>query len=252
MHKRKAIVGTILAVALVLLQVAAVSAAPLSQDGTVTCTVTDVQISTNSSGFDVVQVTCDDGSSYGLTSDSAGSLGLVTTDENGDLVVSDTAVGSTVDITSDMLQADPCVLPEGANQPVSEALTSFFCGADSLGLSYDDVQGLRDEGFGYGLIAQACFMAKLSDAHDTTTCQSILEAKQNHDELSLTIGGNEITASNWGQLRKAVFDNQLKSDANLGFIMSGRSDSPTGDSTTTTHGKSGDHSNNGHHGNPNK
>ena len=228
MHKKKAILAVLLAMVLVLLQVVVASAAPLSQDGTISGTVQDVNITTNTSGATVVQVTLDDGSTYDLSVDSAANLGLVTYDTNGDLVVADGAVGMSVDITPDMLQADPCVLPDGANQPVGEALTSYFC---SGGIDYNTLEGYHEAGMGYGVIAQACFMAQQFGV----TCQSILDAKaaqQVGDGFSFTLADGTVI-TNWGQLRKAAFiDGVDKSLNNLGAIMSGRAD--TGNTPTAT------------------
>ncbi|MCL4529801.1 MAG: hypothetical protein M1282_10340 [Chloroflexi bacterium] len=104
-----------------------------------------------------------------------------------------------------------------AGQPVAEALCNFF--NTNLGLTYDDITGLHQQGFGFGEIAQACWMALELQQENTTgdttlTCQQILDAKQGNDISSLGLG-----VSNWGQLKKLVLKNP---HMNLGFVVTGR------------------------------
>ena len=227
--KKKILVGFIVIAALLALQVGAAFAAPAQQDSTITGTVQTVTQGTDSSGKVVFNVTVLDASNntqtVQISPETAVQLGLVTDNGDGTFTISPTAVGMSVTIDSSMIYVDPCVLPEGSNQPVGAALTKFFCG--SLGLDYTALQGLHDEGFGYGLIAQACFMAEALGG-DSATCSDILMAKQNQDFSSLdlsSLGLPEGTLiKNWGQLRKYVLAAYAKNTVNLGGIMSGRTD----------------------------
>ncbi len=134
-----------------------------------------------------------------------------------------------------------------ANQPVGEALAAFFC--QSLGADYATIQQWHKEGFGYGVIAQALFMAQVLGG-DATLAQEILTAKQTHDFSGLTLPDG-ATPSNWGQLMKDVLGAGVRSMTNLGAIMSGRATPPTPPATRAApangHGHGGGHG----HGNGN-
>lgn len=318
MHsKRKALFGLFLAFVFVLVQVVAVSAAPLAQTGTTTGTVVSITPGTDSSGnttYDVVldvsdgsggttqeTFTLSEGDAYNLglltlngdgtysvdsttigtsvsidsslqtgtstsgtvesitqstdssgntvfilvmsvpdgsggtttetftlSADEAMSLGLVTQNPDGTYTINTDLIGTTLSLDS-TLQTDPCASPEGASQPVGEALASYFCG-DGVS-SYENLNGYYHDNMhmGYGVIAQACFMAQKLGV----TCQSILDAKAAQkfgDGFSFTLADGSVV-TNWGQLRKIGYDGVDKSKSNLGAIMSGRADS--GNSTTT-------------------
>lgn len=238
--KKNMLVGFIMIAALLALQVGTVAAAPAQhpalQDSTIAGTVQGVTQGTDSSGKVIFNVTILDANNNTQTvqvsADTAVQLGLVTANGDGTFTVSPTARGSEVTIDSSMIYSDPCVLPEGADQPVGAALTRFFCGA--LGMDYTTLQGLHDEGFGYGVIAQACFMAEALGG-DGAKCDDILKAKHSGDYSALDLPeGTSIT--NWGQLKKFVLDGYVKSVVNLGSIMSGRAEPGTLSTTATAHG----------------
>jgi len=164
---------------------------------------------------------------------------------NGDGTVTIIATeGQVISIDESMLLTDPCVMSEDASQPISKILADYFCG--DLGMSYDDVQALHESGFGFGEIAQACFMA-LKLEGTGTLCSDILYAKKsgNYDDLNLPDG---VTVSNWGQLRKAVLDHGPKNSSNPGSVVS--------DSVRNNDAKGDKEKNNGHaneeHGKPTK
>jgi len=101
--------------------------------------------------------------------------------------------------------------------PVASALAEFF--AEKLGLNYEDIMGYHEDGMGFGVIAQACWMSYALEG-DAELLGDILEAKKSGDFSTITLpdGG---TAKNWGQFRKAVLGSD-KAHKNLGAIMSGR------------------------------
>lgn len=172
MFKSKSLLGILLAVFLVVAQVAAAQAASPGQTVTSTDTPTPTATATSnpclaSSG------TSTGGTTSGGTSSTSGGTSSSTMPTN----------------------------------PVAEALCNYFNGP--LGLTLSDVQKFAGEGFGYGEIAQACWMAKVLGG-DAALCESILMAKQDGSISKLTLP-NGVTANNWGQLKKAVFmafDNQ--------------------------------------------
>jgi hypothetical protein len=104
-----------------------------------------------------------------------------------------------------------------AVHPVVSALAEFF--AETLGLDYDTIMGYHEDGMGFGVIAQACWMAYAMEG-DAALLGDILEAKRSGDFGSITLPNGE-TPKNWGQFRKAALGND-KAKKNLGTIMSGR------------------------------
>jgi hypothetical protein len=126
--------------------------------------------------------------------------------------------------------------------PVASALANFFEG--KLGLDYGTIMGYHEDGTGFGVIAQACWMASVlheSEAESNTTAgdmlAAILAAKKSGDFSSITLSEDGETPKNWGQFRKAVLKSE-KAQKNLGAIMSGREkvdeDETGGDDTLGT------------------
>jgi hypothetical protein len=261
---KKAFLGSVLALLMVVLPVISVSAAPALDATPVTCTVATISTSTDSGGVITVNVTCSEGTSYSLSVADAVAAGLVTDNGDGTVTVNDAAVGTVVTIPQ---TEDPCALPgdtssgdttvtstdttsgdtsTGGTHPVAAALTEFFCGA--LGVNYDTVAGWHDDGYGFGVIAQALWMANVLGG-DGTLAQQILDAKKSGDYSGIVLPDG-TTVNNWGQLRKAVFTGGVKH--NLGEIMSGRADPLTtstegGASAESIHGHGGGQGH-GHHG----
>jgi hypothetical protein len=86
----------------------------------------------------------------------------------------------------------------------------------TLGITADDLAAYRAAGFGYGEIAQACWMATQLGGNAALLNQ-ILLAKQSGDFSTILLPDGS-TAANWGQLRKAVLTDPHQ---NFGQIMSG-------------------------------
>jgi hypothetical protein len=123
------------------------------------------------------------------------------------------------------------------------ALDTYF--GTALGLTGDELAAYKGAGFGYGEIAQACWMA-YNLGGDATLLNQILTAKQSGD-FSTIVLPNGSTPTNWGQLRRAVLTDPHQ---NFGQIMSGHADPlaitpPTGPSTTTMMQGSGNGHGNG-------
>ncbi len=231
MAKKNIMVGFVLIVALLALQTGAAFAAPAAQATTITGTVQSVSSSTDSSGATIFDVTVklSDGTTQTvkISAQTAVDLGLAVKNTDGTYSVATGVVDKEVTINSAdvLVEADPCALPTDANQPVGAALTSFFC--KNLGIDYTELQKLHTDGFGYGEIAQACFMAEALGG-DATMCSDILKAKQDGTISSLDLSALGLpegtTVSNWGQLKKLVLSAYAKNTVNLGGIMSGRTD----------------------------
>ena len=128
------------------------------------------------------------------------------------------------------------------------ALDTYF--GTALGLTGDELAAYKAAGFGYGEIAQACWMA-YNLGGDATLLNTILTAKKSGD-FSTIVLPDRSTPKNWGQLRKAVLTDPHQ---NLGQIMSGHADPlattpPTGPVTplTTMQGNGNSHGNGNGHG----
>jgi hypothetical protein len=103
--------------------------------------------------------------------------------------------------------------------PVASALAKYF--ADTLGLDYDAVMGYHEEdGMGFGVIAQACWISFLAN-NDDGLLDQIIKAKKGEIEFSSITLPDGTTAKNWGQFKKAALGSK-KAKKNLGAIMSGR------------------------------
>jgi hypothetical protein len=212
---KRTVIGSFVVVALLVLQVGTVSAASGSQTATIDGTLQSITQSTDSTGHTTFEVTVlkADGSSQivKLSAADAVSLGLVTANPDGTYIVNN-VTGQLVSIPTSMVIVDPC--SETENGIVAAAISAFFCHAGSTVLD-NTVDALHAEGFGFGEIAQSCFMAEVLQ----TTCGDILNAKKSHDFSTL---GLPQTVSNWGQLKKYAMGQEVKSLTNLGAIMSGR------------------------------
>lgn len=229
MKKTKLLTGVLLVLAVLFAQVGTAFAAPANQDTTgITGTVTTVVPETDASGVTTVLVTLVDASgqtqTVRITLDAAITLGLVTVDPVTQAVTPVDQTGkppvtiSTADILPDTVEEEV--------HPIAALLASFF------GMDAGEVDALHEEGFGFGVIAQAMWMAKNLEG-DATTAGLILEAKKNNDFSAFTLPDG-TTPTNWGQLKKALLDKKN----NLGVIVSGHADSTT-DGTLSQ-------SNNGH------
>lgn len=256
--KRHLLAAT-LALAIAVAQVSTAVAAPRSQD-TGTGEIVSVVVQTDTNGTTIVLTYKDSQGvtqTVNLTVDEAVALNLVTVGTDGTVTVI-ASPGDPIDLGTIPTKKNPCDMPEGSNQPVGAALAGFFCG--SLGVDYKTISGWHTDGYGFGVIAQALFMAQILGG-DSTLAEEILAAKKSGDYSKLGLPEG-VSITNWGQFRKFVLSAEVKSLTNLGAIMSGRAQplalttTPTGSTTDLTgkwlhgkgKGKSGDHGNNGNHG----
>jgi len=217
MSKTKFITGVLLVLAVLFAQVGTVFAAPATQDTTISGTVTSIVPETDAGGITTVVVTLVDSlgqtQTVHLTLDAAKTLGLVTVDETTQAV---TAIDpATLTAPVSIAPADIAPEVEVEVHPIASILASFF-GMDPVA-----VNDLHEEGFGFGVIAQALWMQKNLD-DETVTPEMILEAKANKD-FSTIILPDGSHPTNWGQFRKALLDKKN----NLGVIVSGHAQSET-------------------------
>ena len=215
MVKMKQMAGILLVLAVLLSQVGNVAAAPQMQETTpITGTVQSITTETDDAGLTTVLVTLLDDQeelqTVRLSLETAVILGLVTLDPTTrEPIVDETQVGQTLEI-------DPAtVLPEEEESvhPIAAILASFF------GQDASVVNAYHEEGFGFGVIAQAMWIAEGLNG-DVTTAGLILDAKKSGD-YSAFILPDGSTPTNWGQFKNAALGKQKK---NLGIIVSGQAE----------------------------
>ncbi len=240
MSRIKLIFSTLLVLVFLATQVGAVQAAPAGQEAEpVTSIIQNITVD-SANEPPTVQVVFTDGTSVTLSLDTALAQTLVSYDPDGNLIVNDAMFGESISIDP------PTILPdetETAN-PVAKAISAFF--ASVLGLDTNTVLAWHADGYGFGVITQACWMSNELGG-DASTCSDILAAKKNGDYSAFTLPDGS-TPTNWGQFKKAVHDNK----GNLGAIMSGKGSIGQDHSGQTLapaldngHGNNKDKSNNG-------
>jgi hypothetical protein len=109
------------------------------------------------------------------------------------------------------------VPPEEDFHPIAEILGDFFDVDPSI------VEGYHEDGFGFGVIAQAMWMSQsVTESGDASMTGCILDAKRNGTYGECFDFGDEPVPTNWGQFKKALKENKDKH--NLGVIVSGHAD----------------------------
>jgi len=231
MFKTKILASILLIAAFLFAQVGVVAAAPPAQDVTpITGTIQSITTETDANGTTTVLVTLVDANgveqTVRLSVDTSATLGLVQVDTETGLpvldpttglpVVDDTKVGQTVDVDPTTVIPDEPTEEEPVH-PISALLASFF------GVDGSVVDGYHQDGFGFGVIAQALWMAQNLDG-DPATAGLILEAKKTGDYSAFTLPDGS-TPTNWGQFKKAASDKKN----NLGVIVSGKAENDTTD-----------------------
>ena len=248
---------------------AATTGTAFAQDTRFYGTVQDVQFGTDPDTGDtvvLVEVYNDaDGTTetFTLSVEYAESLGLVTSDpDSGEPVVADGAVGSTVEVdTSQDLGGEGEDGEEGDGEdndhPVATKLTEYF--GPLLGVDYVTIAEAHDDGFGYGLIAQALWFANNNfEGNTELTFTELLEAKASGDYSNIFLPDG-TNPQNWGDVVQASKTNKGQ---NLGYVMSDKEEKGNGkDKGNTTedgaefqsngngHGNGNGNGNGGNHGN---
>lgn len=219
MLKTKFWISLILTLSILALQAGAVFAAPaLQMPGPITGIVQRITVETDiNTGITTVLVAMMDQTQLAVTArisqETAITLGLVTLDGDGKLVINRKALGQSIEV-------DPTtVIPDDeANQhPVGSALATFFSGI--AGLDYDQIMSAHDKGVGFGIIAQALWLTMKFEG-DSEVFLAILDAKVTGD-YSAFILDDGTTPKNWGELRKAILEGSDKKDK-PGLVMSSK------------------------------
>jgi hypothetical protein len=229
MSKTKLLARFLLIFALLAVQVGIAAAAPLTQDTTpLTGTIQSVTTETDTDGVTTVLVTLlnEQGATQTvrLSAETAVALGLVTMDPvTNEPVVDETQVGQTVEIDPTTVIPDEEPVEEPVH-PIAALLAAFFGEEASVVNTY------HEDGFGFGVIAQALWMSQNLNG-DASTAELILDAKQSGDYSAFTLPDGS-TPSNWGQFKKAV----LEKKNNLGVVVSEQADPLTDEQTQEKNG----------------
>ncbi|HEU0294285.1 MAG TPA: hypothetical protein VFR47_16210 [Anaerolineales bacterium] len=216
MKNLKLITTLVLTFAFLFAQVGNVAAAPLAQDPTpITGTIDTIVVDTDANGDPVVVVTLLDGQSYSFSVETAASLELLALDPvTGEPMLDPDTGLPQADLTQEgqtieFLPTD--VIPDETEEedvhPISALLaTFFFPDDDSMAAVIDSYHnGDNEDGvFGFGVIAQALWMAKNADSE--FTFEDVLQAKKDGSGTFTLSDGTEITYNNWGQLKKALLE----------------------------------------------
>ena len=224
MQKIKLVSSILLIAAVLFAQVGVVAAASPAQGSTdITGVIQSITVEIDATGTTII-VTLMDGQgatqTVRLSVDEAVALGLVTLDPvTGAPVIVSEKIGQTVTIQPEA-PAEPV-------NPVSTVLASFF------GVDESVIEQYRQDGFGFGNIAQALWMSQNLNG-DASLAGLILEAKKTGDFSAFTLPDGS-TPENWGQFKKAVSGKKN----NLGVVVSGK-DNDDGTGTTPGNGKDKD------------
>jgi hypothetical protein len=207
---------------------AAPLAVPLAQDTTpITGTIDTIVVEPDANGDPVVVVTLEDGQIYHFSVETAITLDLLVLDENGEPVLDpetglpqadSSQEGQPIEfLPTDVISEEE---EEETVHPISALLGAFFDVDASV------IDGYHEDGFGFGVIAQALWMSE-NLAADASLTEDILLAKQDkdfeafftaHPEYEEYFG--DTLPTNWGQFKKGL----LQKKNNLGSVVSGQAE----------------------------
>lgn len=226
MFKTKVFVGLLLVVTVLFAQVGVALAAPAAEESTTTTVsgnITHIETQLDADGNTIIVVTVEGYQPITLTEQEADAAGLYDMSTQ-QLLVQD---GDAVSVTVDSSKVIPDQTSEEPVNPVAAILASFF-GADA-----SVVNQYHEDGFGFGVIAQAMWISKNVNG-DAALAGLILEAKKSGDYSTIMLSdGTALTLpdgtvpTNWGQFKKAL----LEKKNNLGVIVSGHAQPDDGTTT---------------------
>lgn len=235
MPKTRIVTGLLITLALLFAMVGTAAAAPSAQDTTpIIGTIESVTPENDETGVTtfLVSLTDDQGGTQTvrISLETALELGLVLTDpgtgelvldpETGEPVVDESMIGQTLELDPVVVIPDELEEDETVH-PIAALLAAFFGEEGSV------VDEYHDDGFGFGVIAQAMWMSQHLNG-DPSLTTDILEAKETGDYSNFVLPDGS-TPANWGQFKKAV----LEKKNNLGVVVSGQADPLTEDGQQT-------------------
>jgi hypothetical protein len=260
MKNPKALLSFALVVMVFVTQVGTVFAAPTA-DQSVSGTVTALACQTDQVIGDktfLVTVQPPHGPSQIVRVDqaTAESLGLVELDGDGNPDCRPEALAKAVGTEVTIASTDILPDTEEAQHPVGAALATFF---EEI-TNYDAIMQAHENGYGFGLIAQALWLTQKLGGN-TETFLAILQARKTGDYSSFTFADGTPVPENWGQFRKLILDGDKQhgsgvamSDKNKEHSNNGGGGNGNGDSNGSGQGngnpddtKNNDHGNKGKH-----
>lgn len=196
------------------------SSTAYAQEAAISGVVQSAQILSDTTGLQTVEVALTDANGAALVVvidlQTAETLGLIMIDPATlTPALLETISGMPVQIPSGAVIPPADLEEETEAHPVGSALSEFF--SDLLGVDYDTIMTAREEGIGFGVIAQALWLTH-SISGGTEEFTSLIEAKKDNDYSSITLSDGS-TPNNWGDVVKS-----LKKGDNLGSVMSGKAE----------------------------
>ena len=239
MKKAKLFTIVLIVTILVLSQFAMASAAPLlDTTESISGSIDTVSVVTEA-GMTFVEITIIDEitgeyRTVRVSGETANDLGLVEYDDDGNPLPVDPELWpeSITILLEDILPSE-----EEAHHPVGNALAAFF--TDLPGVDYNVIMTAHQDGYGFGLIAQALWLTQKMGG-DSDVLMAVLEAKETGDFSAFTLADGSNPTS-WGQFKKVIMDGDKKT--NLGVVMSAKD---------KDHGNAGNNGNGGAEKNDNK
>ena len=255
MSSKKLLASILLVLAVLFMQVGIVVAAPPTQDGTTTTLTGTIQSITVDPTTNVVAVTVlleDQVTTQTVHLDPLNPAysNLFTTDTH-ELIAQ---VGEAVTWQVNSADVVPVEEPvEESVHPIAWLLGEFFGEDPAI------IDGYHQDGFGFGVIAQALWISQnLTGTEDATGDASlagqILDAKKSGDYSNIQLSDGTLLTlpdgtvpTNWGQFKKAL----LEKKNNLGVVVSGQADPDTSTDPLLTqqqHDNGRNENNRGNHG----
>lgn len=227
---------TVLALAATLLTLStgiALAQDPAPITGTVESVVPQTNETTGETIY-VVTLTDEVGTTHvvHLSQQTAETLGLISVDETtGEVTINEVVDPITVNPEDVLPVEEPGEEEEQeAEHPVGSKLGEFF--GELLGVDYDIIMEQKEQGFGFGVIAQALWLTNQIGG-DSETFTALLEAKKTGDYSNITLADGS-TPDNWGDVVKS-----LKKGENLGSVISGKADNGSDDTASETQSANG-------------
>jgi len=217
--KVKLLLIPLIVTVLVITQFVMVAAAPsLDEADSISGTLYSITpITDTSTGVTIYELTViDDMGTYQtvrVSEETAYGLGLLDYDVDGNLAA------ITPEFWPDSISiplADTIPTEEEVHHPVGNALATFF--SNIPGVDYDVIMTAHEDGYGFGVIAQALWLTQKMEGNSDTLV-AILEAKKTGDFSAFTLEDGTVP-TNWGQFRKAIMNGDKKN--NLGVVMSNK------------------------------
>jgi len=166
-----------------------------------------------------------------LSQETAEGLGLISVDETtGEVTINEVVDPITVNPEDILPVEEPGEEEQVAEHPVGSKLGEFF--GELLGVDYDVIMEQKEQGFGFGVIAQALWLTNQIGG-DSETFTALLEAKKTGDYSAIILADGS-TPDNWGDVVKS-----LKKGENLGSVMSGKADDGSDDAAAETESANG-------------